>query len=71
MLSGQYGVDWDGPFPTSDDENSVVVESPQELLCSVEYEELSSIVQPLAQSYDHGRDFYIATLEYTSSKVST
>lgn len=45
------------------------MDPPEQPLCSTEYEELSNIVQPLAQSYDHAMDFYLETLEYTYSKV--
>lgn len=37
----------------------------------MEYEELSSVVHPLAQSYDHGMDFYMDAVEYTYSKINS
>lgn len=61
FTSNQYGVDWDGPL-VSDDDNAVVVPTTNSPLSEYDMEQLASTINPLAFSDELGIDLYIQTV---------
>ena len=68
-----FGIDWDGPMPARlcDDTSTVVVPETICPLNSLAFEELNTIVDPLADSANFGIDLYEKTLDYVSSQLET
>ena len=71
-----YGVDWDGPVPSSlwdgdiqDDAAPVEVPPLPDLLQPEDFHRLVSEVNPLQESEDSGVDLYITALNFISACV--
>ena len=64
-----YGVDWNGPLPTDDDAERVVVPDISIKLDDEEYAELQETIDPKAFSTDYGIDLYLATMNFIDNKL--
>lgn len=66
---GQFGVDWEGPVPPDDSDETVIVPETECPLTSADMEELQVAIPPLAQSAQYGMDLYEKTLQFVSYKI--
>ena len=64
------GIDWDGPLPPTDgSENTVFVDPPRLPLSDLDYQELSSTINPLDSSSEYGLELYVETLQFVLDKL--
>ena len=63
-----YGIDWNGPIPTTEDDQ-VEVASTDIPLQEQDYIQLQSTISPLTESECQGVDLYIQTLEFVQQKL--
>ena len=64
-----FGVDWEGPVPREDGDETVCVPETACPLSDADMEELLSVVPPLAQSEHYGIDLYERTVLFVSQKL--
>ena len=66
-----YGIDWNAPFSSNEEamEDSVVVPVTDCPLSLADLAQLRAVVNPLAETDNHGIDFYVQTVEFVHSKV--
>ena len=60
------GIDWDGPVPWEDVDNQASVAVPETVrpLTEERYEELTHLIDPLAESFNYGIDILLEVLEF-------
>lgn len=68
FTSNNYGVDWDGPL-VSDDDNVVIVPTTNSPLPEYDMQELASRINPLAFSDELGIDLYVQTVHFVSARI--
>jgi len=65
----EFGVDWGGPVPYEDTDETICVPETPIPLSRADMEKLQAIVSPLAPSVHYGIDLYERTLLFVSQKV--
>ena len=61
-----FGIDWDGPCPSSEGENAVMV---PETPAPIDTSDLMRIVPPLSDSSFYGSDLYEKALDFVCRKL--
>ena len=69
MWANIYGIEWDGPIPFEDD-HTVDVDPPPQLLCQEDYHELVERVHPLDNTSQYGIELYTQSIEFVLNKIS-
>lgn len=64
-----FGIDWDGPFPSSEEDSAVMVPETPAPINTPDLEELMRVVPPLSESSFYGIDFYEKTLDFVYRKL--
>lgn len=64
-----YGIDWNGPLPSEEEADRVVVPECSVFLRDTDYEELTTLVDPNSMSVDYGLDLYLECLRFVSRVV--
>ena len=54
-----FGIDWDGPLPDVTCDSLVEVSTVEMPLTSCKYTELCELIDPIAESDEHGVDIYL------------
>ena len=65
-----FGIDWNGPIPYVNDDDTVRVSEIFRPLQDMDVEELKQTVNPLAQSANYGVDLYLNTLSFIQTKLN-
>ena len=67
MQDSSFGIDWDGPIPQVDDnDSSVVVDPPRSPLSQQELMELTEFINPTEPCQDYGLNLYMDCLDFVS-----
>ena len=64
-----FGIDWDGPCPSSENDNVVMVPETLAPIGISDLEDLMRIVPPLSESTFYGIDLYQNTLDFVIRKL--
>jgi len=59
-----FGVDWDGPSPYGDDDNTVEIPIIEDPISNQDYNLLQQTIDPLANSDSFGIDLFISTMQF-------
>ena len=59
-----FSIDWDGPSPLDDDDNTVEVPPINNPISDLEYDNLQQAIDPLALSNTFGIDLFISTMQF-------
>ena len=65
-----YGIDWNAPLNSDADVEAVQVPATVNPLTSSDYTELQHVIDPTANSDDHGIDQFFHAVRFVESKVS-
>lgn len=64
IIPSEYGIDFDGPRPTENDDNSIVVDEPRNILTQRQMALLQSRVDPLENDVEgYGINVYNRTIQ--------
>ena len=66
----EYGIDWSGPALADETNKRVIVPDIPSYLSAEELSFLKSLVNPLKQCDDHGKEFYIATRQLVREMIN-
>lgn len=65
-----FGIDWDAPLPTDDDEvESIIAPDIPNPLTVAQFVELQATVHPSTSNSNYGLDYYIEVVRYSQSRV--
>ena len=64
-----FEIDWDGPRPSSENDNAVIVPETPAPIDTSDLEDLMRIVPPLSESTSYGIDLYEYTLDFVCRKL--
>ena len=64
-----YGIDWNAPFSNEESADSVIVPVTDCPLSPADLAQLHTVVNPLAETDDHGINHYITTIHFVQSKI--
>jgi len=59
-----FGVDWDGPSPYDDDDNTVEIPVIEDPISNPDYDLLQQTIDPLANSDSFGIDLFTSTMQF-------
>jgi hypothetical protein len=63
-----YGIDWEGPIPADDNDNTVFVDDPRNILTDQEFNVLRSLIDPLELDYNgYGVNVYLKTTQIVAN----
>ena len=67
-----YGIDWDGPVPydNTDESDVVIVPEIECPLIEAHLDELDDEIIPLSDTMNYGIDLYEKTLDFVSSRLN-
>lgn len=65
-----FGVDWNGPIPHTAEVDAVEVPETECPLTEEQFDELGSMVSPLADSTNYGIDLYLSTLSFVQHCIN-
>ena len=63
-----FGVDWNGPLPSSST-NCVIVEPPPSPLSQQDFRQLCHLINPLDPCQDYGIQLFLDCVDFISSRV--
>lgn len=67
----EYGIDWDGPIPlTDDDADQVTVPECECPLTEEQFTQLQDTILPLESSDNYGIDLFNAVVEHVQANIS-